>query len=431
MKAKERASWLSVLLIGLLPLALVSNVLGQTQINLATQGRNVDFTNAPYTKPIRMGAALPATCSSGEFFLNTSAPAGQNLFACMSISWTLMAAQNGVPNPGSTGLLTITGTNSTATVPSPLGNVVGTTDIQTLTGKSIDASEINSGVLNAGRMPPLAGDVTSPAGSTATALATVLNTPGTFGDSTHALQLTVDSKGRVIALNTAPIVTGPTSVFYQQLAKAGSVLTQRSTLNLSSAFAAFDNASSTRTDLDLAAVNTTPGTFGGSGQVPVITVNQYGQITSISTTATAGASSASQPSTVTTMSSGNLSSLPASCSAGNLYYASDQPAGQQIYTCNSGGSWSQFISIGGSGALAFNNGSLDIVTSVVPRLAAANTFVGSNTFGNGVTLASTGSQPSCSSTSRGLLWFQNNGASKDGLQVCAYTGSTYTWVGLY
>ncbi len=431
MKAKERATWVSGFLTGLLTLALVPNALGQTQLNLATQGRNVDFTNAPFTKPIRMGGTLPANCSPGEFFLNTGAVAGQNLFACLSSSWTLMAAQNGVPNPGSMGLLMITGPSSTTTVHSPAGTIVGTTDVQTLTGKSIDASEVNSGIFNASRMPALAGDVTSPSGSTATALATVLNTPGTFGDATHAVQLTVDGKGRVTSLNTLPIVSGPTSVFYQQLSKAGAALTQRSTLNLSGAFAISDNQSATRTDLDLAPVNATPGTFGSAGQVPVLTVNAYGQVTSITTAASASANSASQPSTVTTMSSGNLSTLPASCSAGNLFYASDQPAGQQIYTCNSGGSWSQFISIGGSGALAFNNGSLDIVTSVVPRLTAANTFGGSNTFANGITLASSGQQPSCTSTSRGLIWYQNNGASKDGLQVCAYSGSTYTWVTLY
>ncbi len=431
MKAKERATWVSGFLTGLLTLSLVPNALGQTQLNLATQGRNVDFTNAPFTKPIRMGGTLPVNCSPGEFFLNTGATAGQNLFACLGSSWTMMAAQNGVPNPGTTGLVKITGPSSTTTIPSPSGTIVGTTDVQTLTGKSIDASEINSGIFNASRIPALTGDVTSPSGSTATSLATVLNTPGTYGDATHALQLTVDSKGRLTSLNTLPIVTGPTSAFYQQLSKAGAALTQRSTLNLSGAFALSDNQSSTRTELDLAAVNSAPGTYGGAGQVPVLTVNAYGQITSITTTASASTSGASQPSTVTTMSSGNLSTLPASCSAGNLYYATDQPAGQQIYTCNSSGSWSQFLSVGGSGALAFSNGSLDIVTSVVPRLTAANTFGGSNTFANGVTLGSSGSQPSCSSTARGLIWYQNNGASKDGLQVCVYSGSTYTWVALY
>ena len=429
MKAKERSLWASAVVLGVLPLAMISNGYGQTQLNLATQGRNVDFTNAPYTKPIRQGASLPPTCSAGEFFLNTGATPGQNLFACLNNAWTLMGAPSGLGDPGSNGLVKRTGLNATTTVAAPAGTIVGTTDTQTLTGKSIDAAEINSGVFNAARIPALTGDVSSPSGSTAVALNTVLNNPGTFGDATHSLQVTVDSKGRVTSMSALPIVTAPT--YYQQLSKAGTALAQRSSLNVSGAFSAVDNSAASRTDLDLATVNSTPGTFGGSGQIPVLTVNAYGQITTITTASVGSAGTNNASAGSASSNAGTLSAIPASCSAGNLYFATDQPAGQQIYACGSTNSWSQYLSVGGSGALAITNGSLDVVSTVVPRLTAANSFTGSNSFASGVTLASTGTQPTCGSTTRGLLWFQNNGNSKDGLQVCAYNGSAYIWASLY
>lgn len=51
------------------------------------------------------------------------------------------------------------------------GNLVGTSDSQTLTNKSIGASQINSGVLVGTVMPAYTGDVTSPSGSTVNTIA--------------------------------------------------------------------------------------------------------------------------------------------------------------------------------------------------------------------------------------------------------------------
>lgn len=51
------------------------------------------------------------------------------------------------------------------------GNIVGTSDAQTLTNKSIGASEINSGTLSGTVMPAYTGDVTSSAGATINTIA--------------------------------------------------------------------------------------------------------------------------------------------------------------------------------------------------------------------------------------------------------------------
>ncbi len=127
---------------------------------------------------------------------------------------------------------------------------------------------------------------------------------------------------------------------------------------------------------------------------------------------------------------GRASGIPTTCSSGALYVATDQPTSQQIYTCSSANTWTQYMSLGGSGALAVTNGALDVVTSVVPRLAAANTFTGLNTFPSGIRMGG-GTQPSCDTNARGLFWYQNNGSAKDAIQVCVYTGSAFVWTSLY
>jgi hypothetical protein len=53
-----------------------------TQIDLHSQTRRVDFTNADSTRPLKLGTLLPATCSSGDLFFKADAPSGSNLFGC-------------------------------------------------------------------------------------------------------------------------------------------------------------------------------------------------------------------------------------------------------------------------------------------------------------------------------------------------------------
>ena len=62
---------------------------GQTQVDLKTQTKNVDFSAAPTTKPVKAGTALPATCTSGELFFKTNAAPGGNLYLCTAVNtWT-------------------------------------------------------------------------------------------------------------------------------------------------------------------------------------------------------------------------------------------------------------------------------------------------------------------------------------------------------
>lgn len=73
-----------------------SAIHGQTKIDLRTQSKNVDFSQAPTTTPWVVGVALPATCVVGQAFFNTSAVAGSNLFVCTSTNlWTVTGGGGG------------------------------------------------------------------------------------------------------------------------------------------------------------------------------------------------------------------------------------------------------------------------------------------------------------------------------------------------
>lgn len=83
------------------PLIAAALASAQTQVDLQHQARGIDFTASSYTKPIRMGSALPASCGVGEAYLLTSAAAGANVYICLQANqWT---AQSQSPSGGTVG----------------------------------------------------------------------------------------------------------------------------------------------------------------------------------------------------------------------------------------------------------------------------------------------------------------------------------------
>jgi hypothetical protein len=77
-------------------LLLTSSVLAQTKVDLSTQAKNVDFSGASSTKPVQVGATLPAVCSIGQLFFNTGAPPGQNLTGCIAPNlWVVLSVTGG------------------------------------------------------------------------------------------------------------------------------------------------------------------------------------------------------------------------------------------------------------------------------------------------------------------------------------------------
>src|SRR5689334_23027661 len=75
----------------ILLVSLVTASFGQTTttLNLATQGRNADFSKFSFTRPLAQGSSLPSTCQVGQLFFHTAAPTGANVFSCASPNmWT-------------------------------------------------------------------------------------------------------------------------------------------------------------------------------------------------------------------------------------------------------------------------------------------------------------------------------------------------------
>jgi len=68
----------------------------QTQIDLATQAKRVDFSKASSTKPLQTGTPLPSACAVGQMFFKTDAPAGANLYACTATNiWSVQGGITG------------------------------------------------------------------------------------------------------------------------------------------------------------------------------------------------------------------------------------------------------------------------------------------------------------------------------------------------
>jgi hypothetical protein len=75
-------------------LACVVPLAAQTQVDLRTQSKDVDFGSAPSTRPFKTGGLLPATCIQGDMYFLTVAAAGANMYGCVSTNtWS--------PQPGS------------------------------------------------------------------------------------------------------------------------------------------------------------------------------------------------------------------------------------------------------------------------------------------------------------------------------------------
>ena len=78
----------------------------QTQVDLRTQSKFVDFQNAQSTRPLKTGTVLPATCNQGEMYFLTTAAPGANIYGCAAANTWI--AQSG----GGAGSTTIQNTGT-------------------------------------------------------------------------------------------------------------------------------------------------------------------------------------------------------------------------------------------------------------------------------------------------------------------------------
>src|SRR5450631_357470 len=112
--------------------AMIGAARGQTQIDLRTQGKNIDFSLAARTRPSKTGTLVPAACTIGETFLKTDAAAGKNLYVCTAANvWTV---QGVVPDAAGRAGQVLTNDGSALNWQGIGGDVSGAAGAVTVTG---------------------------------------------------------------------------------------------------------------------------------------------------------------------------------------------------------------------------------------------------------------------------------------------------------
>ena len=166
-----------------------AGVHAQTSIDLKSQTKNVDFSNAALTRPNKTGTVVPAACSQGETFFKTDAVAGQNLYGCVATNTWMVLAGNSLPSMAgrSAQILTTDGTSASwAGLGGDIGGLPGSTVVQGLRGFPVAATA------------PLAGEVLTWDGSGAWVPASKTDVPWFAGAGVSTLGTTLSVDDTVI-----------------------------------------------------------------------------------------------------------------------------------------------------------------------------------------------------------------------------------------
>lgn len=361
----------------------------QTQIDLSTQTKRVDFSKASSTKPLQTGTPLPSTCVVGQMFFKTDAPAGANLYACTATN--IWSVQGG-----------ITGSNCWADASSqtlkcqdPSGNVYAIV-------KTAGSGTVNQWVAYIGAdgtpqtTQPTAGAVGAVAdpGSNGVPYRSGVGTATAANANQLSGPFFCQDAGTsgAYSCNLTPAIaaytTGTTYWFRANTAAAGSA-----TLNLnglgpktivkqaSQSLAANDIRSGqwvmvtydgANLQMQSQAGNAVSTVYGRTGAVTAqsgdYTFSQIGGTASAAqlpatamqtnqgNTATAGTQDFSQAAHTLPMKSGTTSAMPSACSVGEAYFATDAAAGANLYGCTAANTWSQQAGGGGSSGITVKAG---------------------------------------------------------------------------
>jgi hypothetical protein len=140
------------LAVGMLLLLLPAVSFAQTQIDLASQSKRVDFSAATSTKPMKSGTSFPGTCTVGELFFKTNSPPGQNVYGCSATdTWSVQGdgggSSNLPPMAGNSGKVLSTD-GAVAQWSSPGGDVTGSVNaltVQRLQSRAVSATAPQAG----------------------------------------------------------------------------------------------------------------------------------------------------------------------------------------------------------------------------------------------------------------------------------------------
>ena len=106
--------------------ALAVMASGQTRVDLKTQTKDIDFSDATSTRPLQTGIVLPTTCAVGQLFYKSDGIAGANIFGCTVTNHWMIQAGGGVGPQGPTGPTGLTGPTG-PTGPAGITGLIGPT----------------------------------------------------------------------------------------------------------------------------------------------------------------------------------------------------------------------------------------------------------------------------------------------------------------
>jgi hypothetical protein len=344
----------------LLTMALGLTAMAQTQVDPSQLKR-----------PIRTGIALPATCAPGDLFFKTDAPAGSNLYGCSANAWAL---QGGFPSQNcrwdaTAQLLECQDTNGNTFTPvktSAAGTPNQWVDYITPQGVAHTSQPSAAQVQNA---VDQTANYSNPSWIASLAWGKLTGVPASF----NAGQLL----GRTLA--------GGTPADRQYLGwNAGASQWEPQTLPGGGVSAIFGRTGTITAQTGDYSFSQISGTVLAS-QLPAAAMR-----TDQGNTVTAGTQDFHNAAHTLPMKSGPIASLPTACSVGETYFATDAPAGNNVYLCTTAGTWtpqggasslaiaSDGVTVGSRTAINFVTGA-GLMNTVVDTGSQINVQVGLDT----------------------------------------------------
>ncbi|HPQ14587.1 MAG TPA: hypothetical protein PLP04_05125 [Bryobacteraceae bacterium] len=304
----------------------------QTRVDLRTQGKNVDFSAAASTRPVRTGTALPSSCAVGEMFFKTDATPGQNLYACTAQNvWTLQCGAGGTG--GASGMPPVSGQagkvlSNDGTAPewrSMGGDVSGAPEALTVTG--IQGRPVSSTAPAGGQV--LAWNETAGQWEPATAAAA----GGANYSQAFASATSVIMPGASHGLGTANVIVDCyDSGTPSRRLEADSITVDPATFDITVTFASPQSGR--------CVVNGSGGAF--AAQTTASNVFASGTTQTFQGALVASGADRTAPAKAGT-------TLPASCTPGDQFFKTNATAGQNLFFCTAPNTWTQMSGGGGGG----------------------------------------------------------------------------------
>lgn len=378
-------------LLGALPI-----LQAQTLIDLRTQAKSVDFSAATSTKPSQTGTVLPSNCSVGAMFFNIAAPAGQNLYGCTANNtWTLLGSSllfgGGTVNSGDCAQFNSAGNIVDAGVPCSSPTAITMTTPFTAAGSLLVSAGpgrqgVASSCTNSGGTLAcpggFSGYIAWPAGS-GTNTRQILAPAGPFTTSfNYRWSDSVPAGATLMKIGTpssGESSLGPAIPDTDYVTPSGIGALQNKTFDGTSLFSSYVpwtqistpaappsgylrvyaktgsgvcwlNSSGLETcggagigdpEASGLMVETSPGIIAsrtltaGSSNISVTNGSGAGGDPTVDIASTVNFSGK----TTIPVQVGTLASIPATCTVGQLYFASDAIAGRQLQTCTAVNAW--------------------------------------------------------------------------------------------